>query len=335
MKLTQYTLMSVAVAAGLAGVAGLSSCNSRNQSLDVQAAGVERHRTAARARYERDTQLHRMIDESRFAEARVVIDRMISHPESDFEAVEAHRVMSRLCRAQGDIDGAEASLRAAIAEWDARPAMHVPAAALRISITGDQAELAAFERDDPGRAIQLHDQVIAMGPSTHPREFRMSSQNAAMLCAQQGRYAEAARRMDDLLASAVAAKLTESERVGLLSSQASWLVSSGDLDGGCQKYMQLWNEFGSGDDESVLWAGVLIARWQPVPQDCARRMELCRELLSKLEAIRTAPSRSDTAPDDTELDEIEHSVMVVLGDSEGCPDPDGLIARARAVLGLP
>lgn len=290
---------------------------------------------AARARHARHMHALHLTDQGRFVEARAAISEMIENPDTDFQAIEAHRLMSRLCRAEGNIQGAEDALRAAITEWNERPNIHESAAALRVAITIDLADIAAFERDNTEEAIRLYDQAVAAGPQSSPRDYRIAAQNAAMLSANRGRYGDAVRRLDELLASSVGASMSEDDVVGLKASQASWAVASGDLDGGYRRYVEFWNEFGGRNELCVLEAGVRIAGWYPVPQECGQRLELCRALLAKVQAIRGAATRSSTAPSDAELDDLERSVLVVLADSEGCPDNDGLIARARATLGLP
>jgi hypothetical protein len=293
----------------------------------------------ARVAAERARQLQavRDMDEGRFEDARALIQGMIDNPSSDFEAVEAHRLMSQLCRHQNDIAGADAALRAATAALDARPALEArtrsAGASLRAILLMDRADLAAFARRDRAEAIRLYDAVLALQEGVPAFASRLAAQNAAMLCASSGRLTEGVQRLDNLFASPAAADIEANELPELKVSQASWLAESGELAEAQRRYAAVWEEFGNREDLCVLKAGWELARMTPV---CADRLAMCRTLFSRTEAIRSAPQRSSEAPTDDELAKLESDVFVVVANSSGCgPEDEALVVQARARFGLP
>jgi tetratricopeptide (TPR) repeat protein len=287
----------------------------------------------ARARNEEHQRAYRLIGE-RNDEARDIARRMIDRPTHDRDIVEGMRLLSQVARSERDYPGADAYLLAALAVVDQHETIRLQDPSAHITIVMDRADLAAFGAKDYARAIELYDEVISNAATARPRDVWIAAQNAAMLCERLGRHEEAVRRVDALLASPAAAEIPRNDLPMLRASQASWIASHGNLVEAQRRYMAIWADFQGRDDQSVLQAGVILAGWTPQPGECAERLEWCRLLLGRFQAIRNAPAAHPDAPTASELDSLEHQVLIHIANSTECPDLD-FVNRARSRLGLP
>lgn len=285
----------------------------------------------ARAWLALSNEARRLMGEERFAEARAVIAGMLNNPHGDTGAIVVYQLLSQVSRLEGNIDGADTALVAAIAEFDRRPALLARMAWLRSGLVLERADLALHGRRDREAAITLYDQVLDAGLAQRKHTWA-AAQNAAMLSAELGRLEEAVRRVDDLIASPAAAEISIEDLVALRGSQAEWVEESGNLGGAYARYAAVWNDYNQRNDAAVLHAGQRLAMWMPTPERCAERLALCTVLLEKISAVRAEPPTPDT-PISPDIASIEHQVLVVLADAD-CPDAE-LIAWARGVLGLP
>lgn len=267
--------------------------------------------------------------------ARSMLDGIIANPLREQEVIEAHRMLAMVALRRGDLEDADSHLQDALGMLDAHPSLAVQQPLLKSMILMDQADLAAFGRGDRSSAILLYDRVVGRAELTQPRALLIAEKNAAFLCAKMGRVTEAVQRVDALVASPIAALMSEGDLIQLLASQASWVEGSGDLVGGIARYRSIWNAYSHLDEDVVFLAGVRIASTLPVPLACEERLSLASTLLTKIYAMHSAPSQSAYAPKGESLMQLEREILTIIVNSQGCADPGGLIDHARIQLGLP
>jgi hypothetical protein len=321
------------LAAGAIACIGVATSNIKTSvaSPSRSLRGPTREELLARSRLFR--QILNDIQAANFQSARAAAQGLIDAPLVPDEVVQGHRFIAMIARGKGNYAEAESSLQTALATVTSNPAMVAQRPWLPASIVMDQADLAAFGQRNRERAITLYDQVLAQSAIAQPRDVWIAAQNAAMMCADLGRWAEAVRRVDSLLASSAAGQVPPSKLIALRVSQANWIARSGDLPGAMRRSKSLWDQYQSDDDYAVFLVGLRVAEWSPATQDCATRLAITSALLSKINALRSTPSTNPAAPTAAQLDDLEHQTLVVMANSIGC-DP-GLVAWARAALGLP
>lgn len=273
------------------------------------------------------------LDHANLPAARAGAQGLVNNPRTPMEAVEGHRRLAMVARHEGNHGAAEQELRSALAALDARPQLEAERPELRAIIVMDQADVAAFGRRDLEGAILLYDRVLAQRHAARPRDLWIASQNAAMLCADLGRFAEATRRADMLRASAFASEIPQGELLNLLASEVSW-VAHYDLPGAMERALVFWRQYQDRDEYMVFEVGLQLAHWYPAPLKCHERLTIASALVEKISAVRAAqPSSDRNAPSAAQLGTYWTQSLTVLADSTGCGSP--LVPWARQLLGLP
>lgn len=285
------------------------------------------------ARHQILARIVEQIDQGNLGAARVTAQSLVDAPLVPEEIIQGRRLLATIAQRQRDFPEADAHLRAAMAELDARPDLAIRRRTPRGSILMDQAQLAAFGRLHREEAIAIYDQVLARPDEASPRDQWIAAQNAAMLCVELGRYSEAVQRVDALLLTPAATEIPARELIALRASQASWPANAGDLAEAKRRSEAVWRDYQDQDDQAIFEVGLRLARWLPAPQKCAERLQLASTLLEKTRALRATPSINPNAPTPAQLDDIDQEILKVIADSHGCNDP--MVPWARQALGLP
>ncbi|MBX3408861.1 MAG: hypothetical protein KF859_03135 [Phycisphaeraceae bacterium] len=271
------------------------------------------------------------VDSGQLHNARELAQRMLDHPSSEKEAIEARRLLGHVHRDSGDLAAADAHYLAALQRVDANPVIQTESPLLRSSILLDRANLAAFWRSDHDAAVELYD-ILAQNEERSISSRRKSAQNAAMLRYTQGRYAEAITRLQTLLDSPMAATLDVSEVISLKSHIASWLLRADRLPEGFEVYLQIWNDYGNRMDEAVFLAIEQVARYSPMGLACDRRIGASIAMLNKADELRAMPQPPRESPTPRRLDQFERDALTVIASTERCDEYAEVIAWARDQL---
>ncbi|MCX5690708.1 MAG: hypothetical protein NTV94_13165 [Planctomycetota bacterium] len=258
--------------------------------------------------------------------AQAEFHRMISNPQSPLDAVDGRRMMAMSLRMLDEAHAADVMLTEAIKALDTVAEDATTVSLMRGTILMDQADLAAFSLDEPARAIALYDTAVAIGLSD--RDALIAMRNAAILAAKIGKYSDACRRVDLILASPVAASLPAAERIGLRYSQAAWHVSNGDLGRAELSYRAIWDGRAGNDFAEVAMAGAQCISWMPPQTHCKELSAMATDLFAFVDRLRTSASR-DTA-DRALINAAEAQAARRVIDAADCADATlNSIARSR------
>lgn len=308
--------MAACVSAAIAAAVSVAGASGQPEPPDRGRAARVRHA----AKVEAITAMHA----GDHIRAREHFASMVSNPVTIVETVEGHRMLALSHRLAGEVVDAAEQLQAATAAHSHNPAIEAQMPGLGAAILMDRAELAAFHQDNVEAAIALYDQVADLGAAASPRDGRLARQNAAVLCADAGRYPDACRRLDELLASAFAGSIPADEVRGLRCSQVFWYAQQGNLEEAMRRGAAVWNDNLDVADPRLADVGVTLAQWHPVPSECAARSALLLGVLTKIDAVRASPAD----PSDLALaHSVESEVLAAIADSADCQDAE-LIRQA-------
>jgi len=301
---------------------GWQPVHSRNEPASSVRAG------ASRERHERKATAIAKMHAGDHAAARAEFQRMIEQPASLTDAVDGRRMMAMSFRSAGETAAAGEYLAQALAALDTAPLPAETAAAMRALILMDQADLAAFGENDAAGAIRLYDAARAAAPSA--KDADTAARNAAILSADLGQYGEASLRVDALLASSEAKGMPTDELLPLLSSQASWFASAGNLDEAARHYLSLWDAHHNTDNAYVAFAGAQCVAWYPPQTHCEPKIALARGVLGMVDRLRLAAAKVD-ASDQGLIASAEQTVATSLVNAAGCADA-ALVEEAQGRL---
>ena len=259
-----------------------------------------------------------LIDAGQFDAASKRVNALMARPLGEFDAIELERMEFRLRRARGDVAGAQGALDKAMRRFAASQSLLDQAPWLEYRIILDKADLAAFTLHDRDSAIVLYDVIVGAGARAQPYDHWIASQNAAMLCAEAGRYAEAIARVDAMLSGPASSVIDGVQLRSLRESQASWALAGGDLVGAFHRNLAIWNENPGSTDPTVLFAGVFVARMLPInAQGCAQRLAIATAMLARINEMHHRGAAAG-APSGDLLGALELDVLTIHPDSGNC-----------------
>lgn len=264
------------------------------------------------------------INAGRTAQASLYFQGVLANPLLPTDAVNAHRMLARIDRAERDIQDARAHLGSALACLDGDAALEQAQPLLRGGIILDKADLEA-DFGNKSAAISFYDQAISLGEDRLGAfEYRIAQSNAASYCYMVGRTNEAIQRLDALLQSPSAAQIPIASIIDYRFERASWRLSSGNYQAAIPEFEAFYNEFVGENRVSVAMAAVIVAQYQ---SDCAAKLLWCNRALSKVQEVRLHPSGSQPLDivDLHRLDGAEQEAYVVWTSAEAC-DPQGAAA---------
>lgn len=161
------------------------------------------------------------------------------------------------------------------------------------------------------------------------RALYFAAEQAALVLAESGQYADAAANIDRLFEVPGAMDVLADRELSLRAMQASWFGQAGDSAESRRRWNDIWEGNPGSDQIEVLQAGLNLARAASVPGECDTRLSLCRTLLSRIDSRRSRMPVGTSL----QLDEIERQVNVAIAGSTSCGDV-GLVHDARRRLGL-
>jgi len=316
MKLRARTTVSIIAGSALLVVSAVSIANSDRYSPIPP--------ESARSRHDAKVEAIRAMHAGDHGAARTYFRSMIQSRFHALDAVEGHRMLALSHRLANEVGDAAAQLNAAADEYAAVQGLQTDYPWVGIAITMDRAELAAFHQDDVPGAIALYDSIPSAPPVNAIRDARLARQNAAVLSATLHDYPQACRRLDDFLASPLAANLPTDEVIGLRTSQVFWYVEQGNLEEAVRRGLLLWNDFPGVTDPSLVQVAVTVASWYPAPSHCDERADLLLDVFARIDAIRRNPRNPG---DESRASMLEREAVRVAVDSADC-DNQALAAEA-------